>query len=135
MTGKQLGIKVKTAEYWDDIFGSNDNSTDYFETYVLKMDSPPLVLAIDNFDCVFRYPQIEADFCSLLRGWYERNQPQWKQCRLTIVHSQEPYAQMDINQSPFNVGLPIELGEFTQEQVEDLVKRHGLNWHDRDRFV
>ncbi len=26
--GKPLGIRVKTADYWDDIFGANDNSTD-----------------------------------------------------------------------------------------------------------
>ena len=31
-----------------------------------------------------------------------------------------------MNQSPFNVGLPIELSEFTLEQVTDLVRRHGL---------
>ena len=33
---------------------------------------------------------------------------------------------LDINQSPFNVGLAIELPEFTPEQVEDLAQRHGL---------
>jgi hypothetical protein len=54
-----------------------------------------------------------------------------------IVHSQEPYAQMDINQSPFNVGLPIELGEFTSVQVRELAARHGLTWNgtDLNRFV
>ncbi|MFB2982959.1 AAA-like domain-containing protein [Microseira sp. BLCC-F43] len=29
---------------------------------------------------------------------------------------------MNIYQSPFNVGLPIELPEFNQEQVSELVK-------------
>jgi hypothetical protein len=40
--------------------------------------------------------------------------------------------QKDINQSPFNVGLPIELNEFTAAQVRDLIGRHGLMWSDRD---
>ncbi|MBV8887478.1 MAG: AAA-like domain-containing protein, partial [Chroococcidiopsidaceae cyanobacterium CP_BM_RX_35] len=31
-------------------------------------------------------------------------------------------------QSPFNVGLPIELPELTKEQVQDLARRHGLDW-------
>jgi hypothetical protein len=35
---------------------------------------------------------------------------------------------MDINQSPFNVGLPIELPEFNSEQVRELAARHGLTW-------
>ena len=47
-----------------------------------------------------------------------------------IVHSQEAYAQRDINQSPFNVGFPIEPGEFTPAQVRDLVVRHGLVWEN-----
>ncbi len=36
---------------------------------------------------------------------------------------------MDVNQSPFNVGLPIELPEFNREQVLDLARRYGLNWN------
>jgi hypothetical protein len=132
--GKPLGIKVKIEEYWDDIFGANDNSTDYFEKYLLHEEFSPLVLAIDNFDRAFQYPDIETDLCGLLRGWHERAKFKkiWQQLRLIIVHSQESYAQRDINQSPFNVGLPIELGEFTAEQVRDLVARHGLIWTESD---
>jgi hypothetical protein len=35
---------------------------------------------------------------------------------------------LNINQSPFNVGLPVELSEFSAEQVDDLARRHRLNW-------
>ena len=100
--------------YWDDIFGANDNSTDYFENYLLQEGTPPLVLAIDNFDRVFQYIDIETDFCGLLRGWHERSKTkkQWEKLRLIVVHSQESYAQKDINQSPFNVGQVIELTDF-----------------------
>jgi hypothetical protein len=136
--GRPLGVRVKVEEYWDDIFGANDNSTDYFEQYLLKEGDLPLILAIDNFDRVFD-SQIGKDFCGLLRGWFDRSRikKQWEHLRLLIVHSQEPYAQMDINQSPFNVGLPIELGEFTPRQVQELVTRHGLAWSDADleRFL
>jgi serine/threonine-protein kinase len=34
---------------------------------------------------------------------------------------------MNINQSPFNVGLPIELPEFDADQIEELAQRHGLS--------
>lgn len=127
--GKVLNIRVKLEEYWDDIFGANDNATDYFEKYLLIPDDRPLVLAIDNFDRIFAYDALETDFCGLLRGWYERSKihPLWEKLRIIIVHSQESYAERDINQSPFNVGLPIELGEFTQQQVDQLQRDHGLN--------
>jgi hypothetical protein len=132
--GKPLEIRVKIEEYWDDIFGANDNSTDYFEKYLLQEDSSPLVLAIDDFDRVFQYSDIETDLCGLLRGWHESSKikKKWEKLRLIIVHSQESYAQRDINQSPFNVGLPIELEEFTPSQVEELVSRHGLKWEASD---
>ncbi len=131
--GKQLGIRMKTEEYWDDIFGANDNTTDYFENYLLKVSEQPLVLAIDNFDRVFKYADIETDFCGLLRGWYERSRSNalWGNLRLVIVHSQEPYLPKDINQSPFNVGLPIELGEFTASEVQVLIARHELEWTEQ----
>jgi hypothetical protein len=35
-----------------------------------------------------------------------------------------------MEQSPFNLGLPIELPEFNREQVKKLVELHGLNWKD-----
>jgi len=132
--GRSLGVRVRLDEYWDDIFGANDNSTDYFEKYLLKSTEQPLVIAIDNFDRVFNYPDIETDFCGLLRGWHERSRshPLWGNLRLIIVYSQEPYLQKDINQSPFNVGLPIELGEFTAAQVQALVTLHGLDWAEPD---
>ncbi|BAU44961.1 hypothetical protein O77CONTIG1_04807 [Leptolyngbya sp. O-77] len=128
--GKQLGVRVKTEEYWEDIFGANDNCTDYFKKYLLEESDRPLVIAIDNFDQVFKYPDIETDFCGLLRGWHERSRidPLWENLRFIIVYSLEPYLLKDINQSPFNVGLPVELGEFSAAQVKELVTLHRLNW-------
>ncbi|WP_243902821.1 AAA-like domain-containing protein [Aetokthonos hydrillicola] len=61
-----------------------------------------------------------------------RQQEIWKKLRLVIVHSTEAYVPMDINQSPFNVGLPVELPEFTPEQVLDLAKRHQLKWSNTE---
>ncbi|MFN5463667.1 MAG: AAA-like domain-containing protein, partial [Cyanobacteriota bacterium] len=36
--GKELGVRVRKEEYWEDYLGANDNSSDYFETYLLKPD-------------------------------------------------------------------------------------------------
>lgn len=126
--GKELGLRVRKEEYWDDIFGANDNSRDYFEKYLLKSDGTPLVLAIDNFDRIFAHGAIETDFCGLLRSWHElaRSNPLWERFRLVLSHSLESYATKDINQSPFNVGLPVELGELSADQVRHLVGLHAL---------
>jgi hypothetical protein len=128
--GRRLRLPNKLNEFWDDIFGSKDNCTVYFEEYLLPEISTPLALGLDEVDMVFQHPDIASDFFGLLRAWHEEAKVRevWKKLRLVVVHSTEVYIPLNINQSPFNVGLPIELPEFTAEQVLDLAKRHGLNW-------
>lgn len=111
-----------------------DNCTAYFEDYLLPEIATPLVLGMDEVDRVFQYTDVVDDFFGLLRAWYEEagygvgGSSLWEKLRLVVVHSTEGYIPLDINQSPFNVGLPIELKEFDLEQVTDLACRHGLQW-------
>jgi serine/threonine-protein kinase len=53
---------------------------------------------------------------------------QWAKLRMIIAHSTEIYIPLHSDESPFNVGLPIELPEFTVEQVQILVDRYQLSW-------
>jgi AAA-like domain/CHAT domain len=126
----QLNIDQNPEENWKKFLGANPNCTKYFEKHFLTGEAEPLVLAFDNFDCIFDHSNIETDFCGLLRGWFEKvNTSQvWGNLRQVIVYSQESYATKDINQSPFNVGLPIELGELDASQVLALANAYGLTW-------
>jgi hypothetical protein len=127
---RQLRLPNKLSEYWDEIFGSKVNCTGYFEEYILPQIDRPLVLGLDEVDRIFQYPEIASDFFGVLRAWHEeaKNNSIWKKLRLVLVHSTEVYIPLNINQSPFNVGLPVELSEFNVEQVSDLAQRHRLNW-------
>ncbi len=128
----QLELPDRLGEYWNNIFGSKVACKSYFERYLLANAPGPLALGLDEVDAIFRYPELAADFLAMLRAWHEeaKNRDIWKKLRLVVVHSTEVYVPMDINQSPFNVGLPIELPEFQAAQVEDLANRHGLAWGD-----
>jgi class 3 adenylate cyclase len=130
MVGRELQLPNRLADYWDDIFGSKVNCKSYFE-YLLREITTPLVLGLDEVDSIFQYPEIAADFFGMLRAWHEqaKRNALWKKFRLVVVHSTEVYIPMNINQSPFNVGLPIELPEFNALQVRDLAQRHGLAWN------
>jgi hypothetical protein len=89
------------------------------------------VLALDEVDRVFQYPEISQGFFAMLRSWHEEAKTVeiWENLRLIVVHSTENYGSLDINQSPFNVGLVVELTEFNQEQIEDLAQRHQLDYN------
>ncbi|MEB3181648.1 MAG: AAA-like domain-containing protein [Nostocaceae cyanobacterium] len=133
--GRQLKLANKLSDYWNtEILGSNDNCTAYFEEYLLLEIDCPLVLALDDVDRIFPQKSVIEDFLGMLRSWHEKAKiyPIWQQLRLIIAHSTEVYIPLDINQSPFNAGVPIDLLEFDQKQVQDLARLHNLNWEDRE---
>ena len=126
----KLNLENQVDNAWDTTFlGSNDNCTDYFYEYVLSQINSPLVLVLDEVDRLFPYSSVVEDFFGMLRSWHEEGKISevWKQLRLVLAHSTEVYIRLDYNQSPFNAGVPVELEEFNQQQIEDLASRHGIN--------
>jgi len=129
---RQLQLEPKLDDYWDEDIGSKVSCTLYFRGYLLEQIDAPLVLALDDVNQIFEYPQVAKDFLPLLRSWYEeaKRLPIWQKLRLIVVHSTEIYVPLQLNQSPFNVGLPIQLTSFSLDQVQQLAQRYGLNWTD-----
>ena len=127
----ELGIEPNLDSKWNQEIGSKLSCSFYFKTYLLKQIERPVVFILEQVEHFFEYPQIAQEFFSLLRSWYEeaRRDANWQKLRLVVVYSTEVYVSLDINRSPFNIGLPLCLPEFTQQQVEELAQRHGLNWN------
>ncbi len=126
----QLQLKPKLDDFWDKDIGSKVSCTLYFRGYLLKQIDSPLVLALDEVNQIFEYPQVAKDFFPLLRSWYEeaKTLPIWQKLRLIVVHSTEIYVPLQLNQSPFNVGLPVELTHFSLDEVQQLAQSYGLDW-------
>jgi hypothetical protein len=132
---RELGLSNQLDDYWDEEgMGSKVSCTTYFADYLLTQEKTPLVICLDNVDLLFPHPEIYEDFFGLLRSWYEkaRTRQRWQQLRLALVHATDVYIRLNINQSPFNVGLPLELSEFTQAQVAELAKEYKLNLTDAE---
>ncbi|WP_036483209.1 AAA-like domain-containing protein [Myxosarcina sp. GI1] len=131
-TARLLQFKPKLNDYWDEDLGSKISSTLYFQDYILESIDAPLVLALDEVHQIFEYPQVARDFLPLLRSWYEeaKRLPVWQKLRLIVVHSTEIYVPLQLNQSPFNVGLPVQLEDFKLDEVRQLARRYGLDWTD-----
>ena len=122
----QLGIKSEIDRYWDRDLGNKISCTTYFQKHILEQLSEPLVLAFDEVERLFDYPEIFGEFLPLVRFWHEEanNAEAWQRLRTIVVYSTDVYARLNIHQSPFNLGLPITLPEFNLEQVKQLAHRY-----------
>jgi len=128
----KLQLEPRLDDYWDEDIGSKISSTLYFHGYLLEQIQAPLVLALDEVNYIFEHPQVAKEVLPLFRSWYEeaKRHRLWQKLRLIVVHSTEIYVPLQLKQSPFNVGLPIELGGFTLKQVQQLAERYQLDWND-----
>lgn len=130
---RSLGLPHRLEDFWQPIFGSSYSCNEYFESYILPQEDSALLLVLDEVNQVFNYPKIAHDFFGLLRAWYERSRHStqgseiWQKLRLTIIYSTDVFLPLNIHQSPFNVGLLINLTPFTPEQVQELAVRYGLS--------
>ncbi|NEO29352.1 MAG: hypothetical protein F6K36_02635 [Symploca sp. SIO3C6] len=127
---RRLKLKNQVSEIWDPDTSSNDNCTAFLEECILSQLDTPLVLGLDNVDWIFQHPAVASDFFRLLRSWHDeaKSYDLLKNLRLIVVHSTEVYIPLNINHSPFNVGLSIGLPEFTPQQVLSFAQRYGLDW-------
>jgi hypothetical protein len=129
---QQLDLAGNLNEYWDEQIGSKVSCRVYFERYLLQQLNAPFVLLLDEVNRVFEHPAIALDFLPMLRAWHEqaRHVQTWQKLRMIVAHSTEVYVPLRLNQSPFNVGLPITLPHFTIAQVQELARRYGLDWQN-----
>lgn len=130
---QQLDLEPKLDEYWDEDVGSKVSCSLYFRCYLLERVNSPIVLAFDELNRIFEYPEVAQDVLLLLRSWYEdgKRTPIWQKLRQIVVHSTEDYMPLKVNQS-LNVGLPIELGSFDINQVKKLAEKYQLGWQENE---
>ncbi|MBD2013334.1 AAA-like domain-containing protein [Microcoleus sp. FACHB-53] len=125
----KLKLNPKLDDYWYEDLGSKASCTNYFQDYLLEQINCPFFLAMDEVNEIFQNPQIAQDFLSLLRSWHEESKDNkiWQKLRLVVVNCTEAYVSLNINKSPFKVGIQIQLDSFTWEQVQDVAQRHRLD--------
>ena len=131
----QLQLEAKLDRYWNEDMGSKVSCTFYFRGYLLSSINSPIVLVLDEVNQIFEHPEVAKDFLPLLRSWYEEAKKStiWEKLRFVVAHCTEIYVPLHLNQSPFNVGLPVQLTDFTLKQIQQLAERYELNWKSGKR--
>lgn len=125
----EFDVEDRVEEFWANPLGHVQKTTNYVQRHLLKeIQDAELLLAMDEVERMFASP-FRSDFFSMLRSWHNKRAQNvdWKRLNLALVTSTEPYQLIaDLNQSPFNVGLVLDLTDFTPEEVMELNKRHGF---------
>jgi MinD-like ATPase involved in chromosome partitioning or flagellar assembly len=114
-------------QIWQSNLGPSGKLTRVFEEYILQMKDGQTVLVMDEVDRLLS-TSFYSDFFSLLRSWHNNRAfyTQWNKLNLVMVIATEPYLLIaGPSQSPFNVGIQLDLKDFNREQVWDLNNRHG----------
>lgn len=111
--------------------------TSLFEDVILS-NIDALVLAMDEIDTLLTCSFYE-EFFSLIRLWYNKgaDTSDWNKLNVIMVVGTEPYLLIpDVNRSPFNVGINLNLKDFSRLQVSDLNNRHGapLNYQQLENL-
>ena len=125
---QQLNLENKLDDYWDEEIGNKVSCKIYFREYLLAQLSDPIVLALDEVDQLFDHPLLVQEFLPMLRVWHEEASEiaVWQKLRMALSYSTEVYVPLKISQSPFNIGLSVQLPELSMEQVEALARQYDL---------
>jgi hypothetical protein len=126
---KEFQTALKPEDVWDEMLGDADSLTDFIQEAVLPgaRRETAVVLCFDEVDNVFKY-EYRDSFFGTLRAWHNRRatHPVWNSFNLLIAHSTEPSLFIrDLNQSPFNVGTVVRLGDFDRDEILWLNSSHG----------
>lgn len=132
---EELDLDVHPSERWSDQFGPNQNLRRFLRRDVLGALGGRLVWGLDETDRLFGHPYASELF-GLFRSWYNERalDPSGPWSRLTMVLAYATEAHLfvtDLNQSPFNVGVRLEVADFDLAQMDDLAHRYGLRAVDR----
>jgi hypothetical protein len=121
-------------QIWRDKLGPQDKLVKVMEEYILPRSDRQIVLAIDEADRLLAVP-FHSDFFALLRSWHNNRavDPQWNKLNIAMVIATEPYLLIsNPSQSPFNVGIKLNLEDFSPEQAKELNHRHGEPLKEKD---
>ena len=128
--GQQLNLDCSLDDHWFEAAGSKLNCTTYMQEQILVRVDAPLIVALDTVHYLMEHPYIAKNFFTMLRSWYEqaRVRTQWQKLRLILAHVAELDLPLHAHQSPFNVGLLLELPRLTPKQIHQL--RAGYTLQD-----
>jgi hypothetical protein len=119
-------------EYWEEDLAPGLNCSNYIRL-IFSHIKKPKTLFIDGIDKVLESEKLRSPFCNVLRSWCVEEMTLVSESPLiwpsvVIAYSTDKYAENGILVSSlYNVGIELELKEFTFPQMEELIEKYGLH--------
>lgn len=129
---EQLQLREWALSDWRLDISPAINLSKFLDDFLFREDKSPLLICFDDVDSLFTLP-IKSEFFASIRGFYNlgATEPNWRNVRWLLGTSSEPaFFIDDITKSPFNIGLRIELSNFTIQEVAAFAARYGLALND-----
>ena len=126
---KQLPVTGWKGADWNFDESYIGNISTFLDQFIFANDETPLLICLDEVDRLFGSP-IGSKFFSSVRAFFNSGafDPTWGKVRWLLGSSSEPsFFIEDLTQSPFNIGLRVELRAFSLAEIETFAGRHGLS--------
>ncbi len=132
----EVELGVDPAATWDSRRGASLNFSLFMKRELLGRSERPLIWSLDEVDQIFSC-SFANEFFAILRSWHNERAlfPETVCRRLTVLvaYAREAHILItDANQSPFNVGTRIVLGNFNRSEVVELNRRYGAPLRDEE---
>lgn len=127
MIGDALGIPEAINQYWLGPRANIRMCSNYLSRYLIPQINGPFILAMDEVERLLTSP-FKTNFFGMLRTWHNDrvHDENFAKMTLFLSSSTESYLLIDNPyQSPFNVAERIDLQDFTEEEVNELNRRHS----------
>lgn len=95
---------------------------------ILEQAPSGLAIGLDNIDSLFEFPIVCKDFLRMLRVWQGRrgSEPVWRKLKIIIAYTRDYDGDLELYESPFNIGEEIILRNFSEKELKTLIARYGL---------
>lgn len=129
LLAEQLDLDIEPQQFWSERRGPSANFERFLRKEILARIESRLVWGLDEVDRLFTC-NFGSEVFGLFRSWHNERSLDpdgpWKRLTLAIAYATEAHLFItDINQSPFNVGVRLEVADFTFEQITELNRRYG----------
>lgn len=119
---------------WDNHRTAKQSLTNTMQE-ILRKYNHGITLLIDEPDRLFRNDVLCSEFFSLLRFWHNQrafDPDSWAKLDLIFSYTSDPGLWIkDSNQSPFNVAYCIDIKDFIEEEIAELIDRYEQGLHKK----